>query len=204
MNIVIDNFFKDPDKIREYALSLNYDLKGSNYPGVRANIPEPLKQQIIEKVLSLFFNFNKEYVEWDIHLSFQKVNKGHKGGWIHQDNGIFTAVIYLSPDSKENEGTFLYEPLMKEKDFIYEDDIRFNSFTNDFSSEEENKQRLLFNSQFKTQLEVKNKYNRLFIFPGGAWHGVPEYNSDRLTLIMFVEDLKCNSLPLQRVNSYSI
>lgn len=203
-NIIVDNFLKDPDKLREYALSLNYDMNEPLYPGVRVNVPEPFRQQIIEKTLNLICNLNNEKVEWNIELYFQKINKKHIGGWIHQDPVVFTSIIYLSPDSLENEGTFLYEPLMQEKDFLYNHDIRLKSFSNGFSSEKENKQRLLFNSQFKTKLEVSNKYNRLFMFAGGEWHGVPKYNSDRLTLIMFVKELKIHSLPIQRIQTYNI
>ena len=203
-SIIVDNFFTNPDKIRELALSLDYNEDRPTYPGVRAAIPEPYRQQIIEKILSLLFNLNNERVEWDIDLKFQKITKDHKGGWVHQDAELFTVIIYLSPESLENEGTCIYEPLIKEKDFIHQDDIRLKSFANNFSTEKENKQRLLFNSQFKTTLEVKNKYNRLFMYPGLLWHGVPEYTSDRLTLIMMVNKLNCNPLPLDRIQKYTI
>ena len=31
----VDDFYEDPDSIREYALSLDYKKEKGNYPGVR-------------------------------------------------------------------------------------------------------------------------------------------------------------------------
>jgi len=203
-NIVIDNFFVDPDKVKDYGLSLEYKENDSNYPGTRALFDnDNLRQGIEEKILSVLFDFKQEKIEWDTNLAFQKVSADYKGGWIHQDNqSIITCVIYLTPTAQKSEGTTIYRP--KTLPLKINDDIRTQSFKNGYSSEEEEKQRIAYNNQFESVLTVDNIYNRLFMFAGNQWHGVPEYKSDRLTLIYFVHGLNCKSLPIMRKDEYQI
>ena len=55
----IDNFYKDPDGVRNFALSLEYNDNAGNFPGVRTdnlkNIDEQFYKQSVNKLLSLFF-----------------------------------------------------------------------------------------------------------------------------------------------------
>ena len=73
-NIIVDNFFSNTDKIRDIGLSLDYNVDEKNYPGERATVPEPLAQQIQEKILSLVIDLQEEYVKWTTNLHFQKIS----------------------------------------------------------------------------------------------------------------------------------
>ena len=54
----IDNFYKDPDGIRNFALSLNYNDNSGNFPGLRTDnlnkIDAQFYKQSVNKLLSLF------------------------------------------------------------------------------------------------------------------------------------------------------
>jgi len=203
MNIVIDNFFKDPDKIRKYGLSLNY-VNHENYPGTRAFVEDDtLNQQIQEKILNAIIDLQSQEVKWSTNLYFQKTSKNNKGGWIHQDpQSYITCVIYLSPDAKLEEGTSIYKE--KSLPLSYSDNARLNSFKNNYSNDKEEIDRKKWNSQFQETLKVDNLYNRLFMFSGSQWHGVPKFKTDRLTLIYFVHMIQCKSLPLTRLEEYNL
>ena len=54
-HMIFDNFYQDPDEIREYALGLDFDVKG-NYPGLRTapegdNQREYLKRYFEEHII---------------------------------------------------------------------------------------------------------------------------------------------------------
>lgn len=204
---IVDNFFKEPEKIVQYAKSLTYDIRQKNYPGVRADIEDKkLKQEIHEKIMSLFFDLDKERIEWDTSIHFQKTSKDDIAGWIHQDiESIITCIVYLSDN--ENEGTSIYELKDKkiditkiEKDYI---SPREEAFLDKNKILDQENKRLEWNNYFKETLYVPSKYNRLFAFFGPIWHGVPKFISDeRLTLTFFTFKLtSITHLPLVRVNS---
>ena len=202
-NIIVDNFFSNPDKIRDIALSLDYNIDNQNYPGQRAKVPDSIAQQIQEKILSLIIDLQDQAIKWTTNLHFQKISKDYKGGWIHRDDySLITCIIYLSPESFPCEGTSLYK--LKNNRLLHDDTIRLRSFKNKYSSDEDEIARHTWNNQFEEVLKVDNVYNRLFMFYGKQWHGVPKYNSDRLTLLYFVHGLECKSLPIPRKDSYNL
>jgi len=117
----VDNFFEDPDKIREFALSLDFDEDG-NYPGYRtkelAKIDQKLYHSISKKILSLFYNIEKDIVDYQIEMSFQKIYPYDdnlvdeiNSGWYHvDDDSIAAGVIYLNPIVFPHAGTTIGAP----------------------------------------------------------------------------------------------
>ena len=109
--VTLDNFFDNPDEIRELGLRLlksdkvitptNSDdpaksLKG-RWPGYRSQmlwkIDEDLTQRIIKKILSCYFNLDLEQISWNFcDIQFQLIpnfdkdkNNIKNKGWIHRD-----------------------------------------------------------------------------------------------------------------------
>ena len=102
--VTLDNFFENPDEIRELGLrSLESDkvIKSRDddgeWPGYRSEplweIDEELTHRITEKILSCYFNLDFERISWDqswlqFHLisSLDKDKNNIKNkGWIHRD-----------------------------------------------------------------------------------------------------------------------
>jgi hypothetical protein len=216
----MDNFYQNPDDIREYALSLDYFRNpGDRYPGVRSNEIHTLNPDFFyfscKKLFSIFFDLEVGDFNWEVSTCFQKIypyecsdsNKQDiNSGWIHQDSfeSILAAVVYLNPIPNLDSGTSIYE--LKEKynqkssNFLqyYHSGIDFrNDFYNHrskLSEDEYLKKKLEHNSRFEKTLDVKNVYNRIICYPADYFHTQSGFLIDtedfRLTQVFFVNSIK--------------
>lgn len=165
--ILRDNFFKNVDDVRNYALSLNYNTptKNDGWKGYRVRIDDfeilnYIKLELI-KIDSKFSNF-----EFDIFFHYTTSNiknsiKNFEKDRLHKDLKEWAGVIYLSPNPIPNSGTTLHD-----------DDGK-----------------LLFN--------IENKYNRLILYKGDILHGVLDTFGDniensRLTITLFGDNKNKN------------
>jgi hypothetical protein len=101
--VTLDDFFDDPDEIRELGLRLLEEKKvhaeEGTWPGYRTEmlqkVDEKLAKRIIETVLNCYFNLDIEQVFWYFsEIQFQMIpsideNKNNikNKGWIHRDGG---------------------------------------------------------------------------------------------------------------------
>ena len=74
----IDDFYSDPDEVRRFALSCDFDQKtAGNYPGVRTKmihyISENFFNTFCAKLFSLFYNYKHEHINWIVETAFQKI-----------------------------------------------------------------------------------------------------------------------------------
>tara|TARA_B100001250_G_C19485188_1_gene650461 strand:- start:34 stop:684 length:651 start_codon:yes stop_codon:yes gene_type:complete len=198
---IVDNFFDNPDEIRDLALSLNYPDHNSSWPGRRSlrieNINRSLFHHIGNKIFSIF---GKEPPEtWDITMQFQRIKPFSENkwdiknlGWVHNDrNVLFGGIIYLNKNPDRDTGTSIY----KAKRGIYDhtreqyamktslysgEDINIDEYTKHFNE---------YNNQFVDTIKVDNFYNRLLLFGGDVQHGVRTYGTEeRLTLAFFCHE----------------
>jgi hypothetical protein len=106
---VIDNFYENPDSVRDLALSLDYiDISKDNYPGYQSSFP-CLGNGVIQKFES--------YIQGEVDVESSRALMGHFR-WIpghgesrlkvHTDMLDWTVVIYLSPDGPKEAGTNIY------------------------------------------------------------------------------------------------
>ena len=107
--LVIDNFYKNPLKVREFALEQEFEVTG-NYPGIRTKsfASSELKQLInryIEPFSGKITEFPMEPTSYN--GSFQYTTKEMKS-WFHRDLTDFSVVVYLTPDAPINSGTSIY------------------------------------------------------------------------------------------------
>lgn len=131
----LDNFYDDPDQVRNLALSVTYESFGnSSYPGIRCETMELNKKcedNNLNNFYSYFLNlFDKKIsilrnVEFDIQTSFHKIPVIHSKfnsvlntGYIHTDlleyiqktnKKTFAGVIYLNKDASPNSGTSIFK-----------------------------------------------------------------------------------------------
>lgn len=163
--VVVDNFYKDPMRIREFALQQQFEVKG-NYPGRRtvslANTDE--MKAVFEKIL------NRKIIFWpdSYNGSFQYTTK-ELHSWVHRDQTDLSAVVFLTPDPPLDGGTYLYrhnptgEDVAKNSDMettLSKDSYNMNAWTvSDF---------------------VGNKFNRVIIFNGRVSHKSGTYFGEDL------------------------
>lgn len=177
-SIIVDNFFEEPDKVVEFANSLEYNVLQDNYPGARTErLSDEFSDKFAEKVFS---NFPFTVNSYDLHLSFQKITDKFETGFIHIDTPTqLTGIVYLNEE--DNTGTSLYS---------------FNGDHNKILKTLDNRnpdaEKLLkHNKQFKKTVDVENVYNRAFIFDASTPHCANGFSgNERLTLIGFFKDIK--------------
>ena len=196
---VIDNFFDNPDEIRKYALSLEFNSPRGSYPGFRSEqiafINPKLYEQINSRILSLFFDQNRDSLDISVESQFQIIPEKFEEGWAHQDVDVsgrnIAGVIYLTPDAPLDCGTSIYRQ-KSEPDY---NDLRLrNEYYHKASIDDIEKYRKArdrYNSNFEKTLEVKNVYNRLLMYDTLEFHkesgffGSLKENS-RLTIVFFM------------------
>jgi hypothetical protein len=205
---IVDNFYDDPYWLRELALkqeiikdkTMNYS---GNYPGYRSKslfeIDSVFAHIFVKKILSLFFDVNKDVVNYDFKSFFQIIPERFENGWCHADNYDIAGILYLTPDAPKKCGTLLCER-------VYSFDENLDSSLRDKFYRDNKvdmnlyrKTRDKHNSQFETTVEISNVFNRLVVYDGKKWHrenyffGTDKYNS-RMTLVFFsrLEPKGCN------------
>jgi len=114
--LYINNFFNNPDKVFEYSKTVDYfpPEKNEKWKGVRSKsfhiINKDLFDNIIKKVLSIYYNFNLEYVEWqNTYVAFHKINEPLNINDIHIDSdAVLAGIIYLNKNGDLSNGTTIY------------------------------------------------------------------------------------------------
>jgi len=180
--IVVDNFYEDPDKVREIALSQEFDTFGT-YPGGRT---QPFMVESVENAIqNLLYPYGGFVTDWNVNDGgtgrFQLTTKSMKS-WIHYDNyrnANWGGVLYLTPNAPVSGGTgFFKSPLdgslIGSKDNL----IKHGDIQDDYS-------------KWELVSQVGNVYNRLILFRSNQWHSSMEYFGDsyetgRLTQVFFL------------------
>jgi len=159
--IIVDNFFEDPDSIRDYALSLEYrSPDNEGWLGYRCfttdqTFSETLTQKIHQYIPD---SLHTDPFYYCFHYSLEETKQTSPYNFddykIHPDFCDFAGLVYLYPNPPENMGTSFYNN----------------------------------NSEYVSSVE--NKYNRLIYYPGKVWHGPTDLFGDtkengRLTLAFF-------------------
>jgi hypothetical protein len=204
---VLDNFFDNPQEVKDYALSLKYSPEpDGKWPGKRTenliNIHFPFYKYVCNKVLSLFF---ENPVNHHIDLKFQLIEDYQGKGWVHQDPTIFTFLIYLHKENPEIDcGTTLWNldpnllsPINSENDHNLFNSRREHHKTKKTLSKDQSLQY----KKFKKSISIPDKFNRFIGFSSEHFHSANSFDnniSSRLTLIGFVENLNTSKLPIIR------
>ena len=159
---VVDNFYDNPDQVREYALIQDYDSYG-NYPGVRTGpLPERDSTALKHKLEAIL---NTRITFWpDMSNTAFQYTVESDTTWIHRDDTDYAALIYLSPNPPPLSGTSLYRHRATGV-CMYERDKPETDFNNcDFLSKETE------HEHWDTVLEIPNVYNRLILYKGLHYH----------------------------------
>jgi hypothetical protein len=112
MNIIIDNFLEDPDRIREESLELSYTKAEPNSPGWKGfrclytNMPGYELTELVREKLS---ELDPKFKDCSPRCFFHYTLNEDMSNTIHTD-GIFdyAGVLYLTPNPPLNSGTAFY------------------------------------------------------------------------------------------------
>lgn len=167
--IIVDDFYKNPDEVRTFALSQEFSQLG-NYPGQRTKpfLAENVKNSIQEIIRP----YAGEITWWgdDSTGSFQYTTAVDRS-WIHSDDTTdWAAVLYLTPDAPLSSGTGLFRHketgIKRWKSSEHPDEVNANSPAN-------------MHSQDVTKWEmvdrIGNIYNRMILYRGDLFHVSLDY-----------------------------
>lgn len=179
--LIVDDFYKDPDKIREYALSLPYSENIKYYKGLRSD-----KQMLLPYVREEFMRLlNVQIVDW-VHQNangiFQKTKDADPLVY-HSDNQDYAAAIYLTPGMPVTMGTSFWKsrgtgcrrpPNHPLENKAIPDSEVYNSYT------------VLNADAWELVDKVGSVYNRLVIWDAKMIHSASQYGAmDRLVQLFF-------------------
>jgi tetratricopeptide (TPR) repeat protein len=163
---VIDNFYKDPDAVREFALKQEYIQGGLG----RGFIGSRTAQQFLFPELKEEFEriMGHKITVWEDHGMNGRFQYGMEGdpNVYHCDTQTWAGMLYLTPDAPYQTGTGTFAGKNS--------DIRHSShpeILNCFRPGSQN----LDGTIFEPVDVIGNVYNRLFIFNAGYLHSALGY-----------------------------
>jgi hypothetical protein len=156
--IIVDDFYQDPDSVRNYALSQEFSVRG-NFPGCRT---APYLPDDVKLAISHHMQFAGGVTNWCMDSgysgAFQLTTAGDRS-WIHSDYyNMWAAVCYLTPHAPHSGGTGFFrhratgEHLRSLHDHEGQDYTKWDLFD-----------------------VVGNKYNRLVIYRADLFHTSLDY-----------------------------
>lgn len=159
--LVIDNFYENPDSVRNYALSQDFSVKG-NYPGSRT---KPYLPNDVKSCIEYWMAFAGPVTHWFEDQGYTgafQLATAQDRTWIHADHhNMWAGVCYLTPDAPHTGGTAFYR---------HKETGEFKRSNTDHEGYDYTKW-----DQFD---RVGNKYNRLIIYRGDLYHASLDYFGD--------------------------
>ena len=201
--IIRDNFFSHPNKIVEFANSLEYHPQAiGQWPGKRTYSLETIDPNfyhaMCRRILKNYYTFDPE--SYRFKLYFQKslpyVEEQYNPrnlGWPHVDSEVFGGLVFLTENPEKNTGTSLFDlenfyfnypnhvRQVKQRNYLRDENLTDDEYIGAYE---------FLISQFKETLDVQSKYNRLLSFDGNQFHALQSIGTkERLTLVFFCEQL---------------
>jgi hypothetical protein len=187
--IIIDNFYPEPDLVRNFALKQNYNIvsnpEGMGIPGLRTEDLKDLDDDMFRLLKrSLFvsmFGIPRYHIslEESIITNYQYCLEADGDSWVHGDSleegGInLSGIVFLTPNPPKNSGTIFYEinPEYAQEASNYFDEHKSFKGVNRFENKD------LYEKFFIVKQVVENVYNRAVIYSGQTLHKSDFYFGD--------------------------
>jgi glycosyltransferase involved in cell wall biosynthesis len=176
---VVDNFYSNPDEIRNYALTqVEYEEDNRWYKGLRSKTTyrakgtkESFEHIIGQKIIDFESCYNGVF----------QIMRSHDQQVYHYDSQRWAGMIYLSPNAPLISGTRAHKSKINATRHRDEPGADY-AFQGDFYD----------STKFDIADSVANIYNRLLIMDAGAFHSAGPYfgndmMSGRLTHLFFFD-----------------
>lgn len=163
--IVLDNFYSNPDEVRKYILTQDFEVKG-NYPGrrTRSFATEELKNMIQKYIEPFAGKITQFPLSEDAYNGSFQFTTSRDRSWIHVDSyNNWGGVVYLTPDAPLSSGTGFYK--FKETNVMYQETE--HSFQTDKYTQDLTKWEMVD--------RIGNVYNRLILFNSKKFHTSLDY-----------------------------
>lgn len=162
--LVVDNFYENPDSVREFALKQDFKEHKSQHKGMRTEerFWLPGVKERFEELLGCKV---KNWDDYRANGTFQYCVAGDQLVY-HQDIQEYAGLVFLTPDAPPQTGTKLFRSKFTKK------------MTAPYGTEEFElvyKSGFLDATNFELVDVVGNVYNRLVIFNGRNIHAASEY-----------------------------
>ena len=159
---VIDNFYQDPDEIRNQALSREFHVKG-NYPGTRTDaVAMPTHEELGKFIQNRIIHQHISYWPDGYNTAFQYTTEDEET-WVHHDATMWAGVLYLTPNPPSDSGTTLYR---RKSTGVYKWDGVEDS-DSDYNKDWDAMKNL---EEWEPEITIQNRYNRLIIYQGALYH----------------------------------
>jgi hypothetical protein len=208
-----NNFFNKPEKVIEFANSLEYNYTDKSFPGHRTENISTIDSVKCQTFANLFAKklVNEIYtniVSMDIDIRFHRypifADEQHNplnAGWVHQDYQELAGVLYLNKLSNFNAGTSFYHP---DNDIKLADKIReqFNADPAGIDQTVYLDKLQEYNSQYTENIKIGTHFNRLITYDAKLHHKPNDYfvgDGHRLTLLFVISNYEYNSRPFNLV-----
>jgi hypothetical protein len=214
-SLIVDNFFKDPSRVRELALTLEYTpSKEGVYSGIRTESLHRTHpnffRRVCEKILSCYSLPYRDYkATMHFHLTGEEFGNS---GWVHIDGGSpggakLASIIYLNPgESGIKNGTSLYKLTNLDRNPNTYKTMRESFLAADSNEENRN----IHNSNYEPTIIIGNNFNRMIAYDTNTPHAGSGYygnntESSRLTLLTFFGEIITNDnlTPNRRSEEFS-
>lgn len=180
--IVVDDFYNNPEDVRNFALNQSFDING-NWPGSRTK--SFLNESTKEGISKILFNHGGKVIDWNdkdgLTGSFQ-ITTALEKSWIHTDSfNTWAGVCYLTPDAPIEGGTGLFK----------------RKHTNSMSLIKSGAEEEMYGTEAQDLTKwdlvdkVGNIFNRLVLYRSNLWHCSLNYfgsnnNDGRLFQVFFI------------------
>jgi len=193
-----NNFFQKPDRIVDFANSLEFSYTHKSFPGTRTENLLTVDNAECNDFANFFTRklLNEVYTnitDLNIDIRFHKYpvlnDNSLNEGWVHIDNyDLIAGLVYLNTDFENfDAGTSFFTP---SETINPPDEIR-ESFNENVELADVNKYKELlasYNNQFKKTITVGNLYNRLITYDSYLYHRPSSYrveNSNSRLILVF-------------------
>ncbi|MGD6874281.1 DUF6445 family protein [Sutcliffiella horikoshii] len=197
--IIVDDFYTNPDKVRELALETSYQNFGNiqNFPGFESekSFSSPSIKVKFQNIIK-----NEIIIQPDkyIYGKFRySIKTDHAQTKVHIDHGVdWTAIVYLTRDQDSKGGLSIYHHKDLGLDSVPKDTEMKNFKCKNIADFDSKYIYPITNSTDKWEMihHIPIKFNRLILFKGSKYfHGITEqfgnsiYNS-RLTQNFFFRE----------------
>lgn len=174
--IVVENFYSNPDLVRQFALNQEFFEEKEFYKGKRTKesfVPEWIKPEF-ERLLG------RKIDEFVGATGIFQYCTAQDALVYHYDLQEYAAIVYLTPDAPPSTGTSLFKSKLTglRAAATLEDEKKYGMTIEELDAKSFNNH----NHYDKTNMElvdtIGNVYNRLIIFNARAIHAASEYFGD--------------------------
>jgi hypothetical protein len=161
--IVIDDFYEDPDAVREMALGLDYSYPaGVNYPGRTAATPQDIRP-IVERFSDLLGGraLKCRSDDGNFRVTTQD-DMSRRSSLVHVDTPEYSVVIHLSRDDRE--GTYFYRHRGLALERVSLEDNRNPAVRETIERD------TLDLAAWEEMYRIPMRYNRMLLFDGKYFH----------------------------------